>query len=142
MDELVQILRLDIRSKDMSSRFIPLAALIGAYLCLIFPMGSSPPELDISVHLEKQLETNTEADLRSHVTKFAIFRFSELVEDLMEALRALYLMANDLVQSRDIISASGVVYCEIDNVLQGFRNGNRRLLCVSFPLQDRVRAPS
>ncbi|KAF4627006.1 hypothetical protein G7Y89_g11150 [Cudoniella acicularis] len=140
MDDLVDILRLDIRARDVDLRFIPLASLAGCYLCVIFPSGKNRPTTPRIPQLLNLVDENTEVDLRSHIVKYSILRFSELSQDLLQSLRGLDLLGDDFETCKKIIAAAGVLYCEMDDALQGFYNGTRHGLCNDIYLERALKS--
>jgi hypothetical protein len=115
-----------------SSRLIELASLAGGYLCLIFPV------IDCSDHRSQlgpdwATKQQPERDIpKSHIVKFSVLRFGELLEELMVATRGLSNNNFDRNQMLNVIAAAGVLYCEVEHINQGFQLGKLGILCVSW----------
>jgi hypothetical protein len=133
MDSIVwNNLSLKMKCTDNTSRLIELASLAGGYLCLIFPV------IDCSDHRSQlgpdwATKQQPERDIpKSHIVKFSVLRFGELLEELMVATRGLSNNNFDRNQMLNVIAAAGVLYCEVEHINQGFQLGKLGILCVSW----------
>jgi hypothetical protein len=132
MDSIVwDNLSLKMKCTDKTSRLVELASLAGGYLCLIFPVIESSDQLS-QLGLDwatKQAERDIP---KSHIVKFSVLRFGELLEELMVASRGLSNNNFDRNQMLNVIAAAGVLYCEVEHINQGFQLGKLGILCVSW----------
>jgi hypothetical protein len=133
MDSIVwKNLSLKMKCTDNTSRLVELASLAGGYLCLIFPVidySDQRSQLGLGWATKQQPERDIP---KSHIVKFSVLRFGELLEELMVATRGLSNNNFDRNQMLDVIAAAGVLYCEVEHINQGFQLGKLGILCVSW----------
>ena len=121
MDQFVwTYIGLQMQCTDKSSHLVYLASLAGGYLSLIFPMA------------EDLLDDRPTADdhAERHVMKFSLLRLGTLFEDVILPVRNMHMAGSDWSERLYTVAAAGVLYCEVEHVLQGLQSGKLKLLCV------------
>jgi hypothetical protein len=133
MDSIVwNNLSLKMKCTDNTSRLVELASLAGGYLCLIFPVVDRSDQRS-QLGFDWATKQQPERDIpKSHIVKFSVLRFGELLEELMVATRGLSNNNFDRNQMLNVIAAAGVLYCEVEYINQGFQSGKLGILCVSW----------
>lgn len=125
MDTFVQdYLSLKMKCTDNTSDLVDIASLAGGYLSWMFPMASpqKPP-------LAGMISAGDQP--KRHLTKFCLFRFGDLSDQIIAALRTLDTIDNSSNRTLNIIAAAGVLYCEVEHVKQGLQSKTNELLWVS-----------
>jgi hypothetical protein len=131
LDKLVwTYLSLQLRGTEGGSPLLPHVSKAGGYLCLLFPAAGAAD----SVHKSDGVDAcngDIERRLEAHFARFSIIRFAELIDGTMTAIRSIDTAHMTRNECLDAIAAAGVLYCELEYVNQGLRNGSLRLLWVS-----------
>jgi hypothetical protein len=131
MDQMIwDNFSLKMEGRNSRWSLIRYATLAGGYLCLIFPVES-----DSTIQQSSGSSCLVEDMLKKRKDIFSIFRFGELVGDIINSMRAVGSGTIDNTQSLTAIAAAGVLYCEIRYTLEGFYGSpSIQLLCVSHTI--------